>query len=77
MPRLPSFSPACPPWTFCLLDDWATQASVEVYTLLAIWLAWRRHGMRGAAPPLWGNLLNTWTIHDLNHLGQIVEVMSH
>ena len=63
-----------------LLDAFAEVRAQNLTTLDTFDITPEKLAIRGVHPSLGtvtlGNLLSTWVIHDLNHLGQIVEVMS-
>jgi hypothetical protein len=64
-----------------LLDAFATARAANLATLGVLGITPQKLALKGTHPALGtvtlGNLLATWAIHDLNHLGQIVEVVSH
>jgi uncharacterized damage-inducible protein DinB len=64
-----------------LLDAFAAARATNLATLHGIAVTPETLALTGAHPALGavtlGNLLATWATHDLNHLGQIVEVMAH
>jgi uncharacterized damage-inducible protein DinB len=64
-----------------LLDAFAAARQVNLETLAGLDITPEKYVLTGTHPSLGrvtlGNLLATWATHDLNHLGQIVEVMSH
>lgn len=63
-----------------LLDAFAEARAANLATLDTFGITAEKLALTGVHPSLGtitlGNLLSTWVIHDLNHLGQIVEVMS-
>ena len=63
-----------------LLDAFAEARTQNLATLDSLGITAEKLALTGAHPTLGtvtlGNLLSTWVIHDLNHLGQIVEVMA-
>ncbi|HEY7832147.1 MAG TPA: DinB family protein [Ktedonobacterales bacterium] len=64
-----------------LLDTFAAAREVNLETLAELNLTPELLARTGTHPSLGtvtaGNLLATWGLHDLNHLGQIVEVLAH
>lgn len=64
-----------------LLDAFAKARSANLTALAGFHITPEMLTARGTHPSLGvvtlGNLLSTWVVHDLNHLGQIVEVMAH
>ena len=64
-----------------LLDTFDAARAVNLETLGELELAPEVLARTGTHPALGtvtaGNLLSTWALHDLNHLGQIVEVLAH
>jgi uncharacterized damage-inducible protein DinB len=64
-----------------LLDAFAVARAANLVTLSELAITPAKLARRGTHPSLGavtlGNLLATWAIHDLNHLGQIIEVMAH
>jgi len=64
-----------------LLDAFATARAANLATLSRLDITPETLARKGTHPALGtvtlSNLLATWAIHDLNHLGQIVEVMAH
>ncbi len=64
-----------------LLDAFAAARAANLATLSKLDITPEKLALTGTHPSLGtvtlGNLLATWAIHDLNHLGQIVEVMAH
>ena len=68
-------------WTVAqLLDTFAAKRAENLETLRGINLTPERMELRGMHPALGpvtlGQLIATWVVHDLNHLGQIVQTMS-
>jgi uncharacterized damage-inducible protein DinB len=63
-----------------LLDAFALARETNLETLARFQLTRAQFTLTGTHPALGtvtlGNLLATWVTHDLNHLGQIVEVMA-
>lgn len=63
-----------------LLDAFAEARATNLATLATFNVTPEMLALKGSHPALGtvtlGNLLSTWVIHDLNHLGQIVEVMA-
>lgn len=63
-----------------LLDAFAEARAQNLATLDTLNITAEKLSLTGVHPSLGtvtlGNLLATWVIHDLNHLGQIVEAMS-
>ena len=64
-----------------LLDAFAATREANLATLHTLDITPEKLVLKGTHPSLGAvtlsNLLSTWAIHDLNHLGQIVEVMAH
>ena len=64
-----------------LLDAFAGARAANLDTLREMDITPQKLALRGTHPALGtvslANLLATWAAHDLNHLGQIVEVMAH
>lgn len=64
-----------------LLDAFAVARAANLSTLSELEITPEKLALKGTHPSLGavtlGNVLATWAIHDLNHLGQIVEVMAH
>lgn len=64
-----------------LLDAFATARQANLATLASLNITPDVLNRTGTHPALGtvtlGNLLATWALHDLNHIGQIVEVMAH
>ena len=63
-----------------LLDAFAEARSRNLETLRALDITPEKLGLTGTHPALGkvtlSQLLSAWTVHDLNHMGQIVEVMA-
>ncbi len=64
-----------------LLESFAAVRAANLATLSEMGITPAALARKGTHPALGtvtlGNLLATWAIHDLNHIGQIVEVMAH
>lgn len=64
-----------------LLDAFAAARRRNLEALAGLDITPEKLALVGTHPALGtvtlGNLLSTWGLHDLNHLGQIVEVMAH
>lgn len=64
-----------------LLDAFAVARAANLAELSELDITPDKLALTGTHPSLGtvtlGNLLATWATHDLNHLGQIVEVMAH
>ncbi len=64
-----------------LLDAFEQARTQNLETLDSLRITPERLALRGTHPALGtvtlGQLLSTWVVHDLNHIGQIVEGMSH
>lgn len=64
-----------------LLDAFAAARQANLAALAGLDITPERLALTGTHPALGtvtaGNLLATWGLHDLNHLGQIVEVLAH
>jgi hypothetical protein len=63
-----------------LLDDFARARNQNLETLRGLNITPDKLAFKGTHPALGtvtlNQLLSTWVVHDLNHIGQIVEVMS-
>jgi uncharacterized damage-inducible protein DinB len=63
-----------------LLDAFAQARQENLDTLRGLNIAEDQLALKGTHPALGtvtlGQLLSTWVVHDLNHIGQIVEVMA-
>lgn len=63
-----------------LLDEFEAARSLNLETLRGMNLTPVKLALKGTHPSLGtvtlSQLLSTWVVHDLNHIGQIVEVMS-
>jgi hypothetical protein len=63
-----------------LLDAFAERRRESLAALAAMKLTPERLALRGTHPDFGavtlGQLLATWTVHDMNHLGQIVQTMA-
>jgi hypothetical protein len=66
--------------TIALLDDLSSLRASNLAFLSGLSLSPAQLSLRGRHPELGpvtlGQLLATWAVHDLNHVGQIVRVMS-
>jgi hypothetical protein len=66
--------------TNALLDEFASLRAASLHALRGLALTPDRLALKGLHPELGpvtlGQLLATWTVHDLNHVWQIVRVMS-
>jgi len=64
-----------------LLDAFTEARNANLAALADLHITLEMLMTKGTHPSLGtvtlGNLLSTWVVHDLNHLGQIVEVMAH
>lgn len=64
-----------------LLAAFAAARRANLETLAGLDITPDKLALTGTHPALGvvtlGNLLSTWGLHDLNHLGQIVEVLAH
>ncbi len=64
-----------------LLDAFAVTREANLETLAGLGITPDQLALKGTHPSLGpvtlGNLLASWSTHDLNHLGQIVEVLAH
>ncbi len=64
-----------------LIDAFARVRAANLAALSEMDITPEKLALTGTHPSLGtvtlGNLLATWAVHDLNHLGQIVEVMAH
>jgi uncharacterized damage-inducible protein DinB len=63
-----------------VLDAFAEARSANLAALAALAITPERLALRGTHPALGtvtlGQLLATWVVHDLNHIGQVVEVLA-
>jgi hypothetical protein len=64
-----------------LLGEFESLRASNLTALGALSLTTSQLSLRGRHPELGsvtlGELLSTWAVHDLNHIGQVVRVMSH
>ena len=64
-----------------VLDSFAAARQANLEALARLDITPDKLALTGTHPALCtvtaGNLLSTWGLHDLNHLGQIVEVLAH
>jgi hypothetical protein len=64
-----------------LLDAFEQARAHNLVTLAGLKITPEQLALKGVHPALGtvtlGQLLSTWVVHDLNHLGQIVEGLSH
>jgi uncharacterized damage-inducible protein DinB len=64
-----------------LLDGFAQARALNLQRLASLNITPEKLNLKGMHPMLGtvslSNVISTWVVHDLNHVGQIVEVMAH